>query len=113
MYDSNPRAESVRLRKFEQFDVAKVLTLIDTTGADDNFMGNIATTTTTTHQTSAKRKLSCRHLRNFFLDAYSNTGGNRRHYAVFWPVSLLRETGAVRAEENALFNDIEISTADA
>ena len=40
MYDSKLiAAESVRFRKFEQFD--KVLTLIDTTGSDDNFMENI------------------------------------------------------------------------
>ena len=66
MYDSKLiAAESVRFRKFEQFD--KVLTLIDTTGSDDNFMENIGDDdgVTTRNQTSAKRKLSCRHLRNF------------------------------------------------
>ena len=71
MYDSKLiAAESVRFRKFEQFD--KVLTLIDTTGSDDNFMENIGDhdDAFTRNQTSVSKEIVMQTLEKFLSDAY-------------------------------------------
>ena len=114
MYDSKLiAAESVRFRKFEQFD--KVLTLIDTTGADDNFMENIGDDDDDDDSKSniGEAEIVMQTLEKFLSDAYRILPSE---IGVITPysgqVSLLREMRAVRAEENALFNDIEISTVD-
>jgi ATP-dependent RNA/DNA helicase IGHMBP2 len=112
MYDSKLiAAESVRFRKFEQFD--KVLTLIDTTGADDNFTENVGDDDDDSKSNVGEAEVVMQTIEKFLSDDYKilpNEIGVITPYS--GQVSLLREMRAARAEENALFKDIEISTVD-
>ena len=112
MYDSKLiAAESVRFRKFEQFD--KVLTLVDTTGEDDSFMENVGDDDDDSKSNLGEAEIVMQTIEKFLSDAYKilpNEIGVITPYS--GQVSLLREMRAARAEENALFKDIEISTVD-
>lgn len=112
MYDSKLiAAESVRFRKFEQFD--KVITLVDTTGEDDSFMENVGDDDDDSKSNLGEAEIVMQTIEKFLSDAYKilpNEIGVITPYS--GQVSLLREMRAARAEENALFKDIEISTVD-
>jgi ATP-dependent RNA/DNA helicase IGHMBP2 len=112
MYDSKlMAAESVRFRKFDQFE--NVLTLIDTTGADENFKEIVGDDDDDSKSNIGEAEIVMRTVEKFLSEKYKILPSE---IGVITPysgqVSLLREMRAVRSEENEIFKDVEISTVD-
>lgn len=112
MYDSKlMAAESVRFRKFDQFE--NVLTLIDTTGADENFKEIVGDDDDDSKSNIGEAEIVMRTVEKFLSEKYKILPSE---IGVITPysgqLSLLREMRAVRSEENEIFKDVEISTVD-